>query len=154
LGFLFDDQGNDTYNGTIMCLGFAWDCAVGYLCDFGGSDRYSGNEGNGAQAGIGVVFDYDGNDIYKGSKQGRALSGISYHDLPQCGGNFSFLVDYGGTDKYGCGAKNNSYNRRYSSGGFLIDRHKQKNVEKTASKPTTQTATGDRDQEVHRLPPL
>ncbi len=133
LGFLFDDAGNDTYNGTIMGVGFSWDCAVGYLCDFGGNDRYKGNEGNGKQAGLGVLFDYDGDDVYLGYKQGRASSGISYHSMPQCGGNFSFLIDYGGTDKYGCGARNNSYNRRGSSGGFLIDRPKQDNTSSLAA---------------------
>ncbi len=51
---------------------------------------------------------------YRGYRQGKAASGISYHDLPQCGGNFSFVVDYGGEDKYGCRAKNNSYNRNRS----------------------------------------
>ena len=126
-----------------MCIGFAWDCAVGYLCDFGGNDRYSGTQGNGAQAGLGVIFDYDGDDVYKGYKQGRASSGISYHPLPSCGGNFSFVVDYGPRkDKYGCGARNNSYVRRGSSGGFLIDRPKNKGAEKTAKKPTIKTTAG------------
>ncbi len=140
LGFLFDDRGNDTYNATIMGVGYAWDCAVGYLFDFGGHDRYSGNEGNGAQAGLGVLFDYDGDDVYLGSKQGRASSGVSYHDLPQCGGNFSFVIDYGGTDKYGSGARNNSYVNRSSSGGFLIDRPKRKETEKTVGKTGTATS--------------
>jgi len=143
LGFLFDDRGNDTYNGTIMSVGFAWDCAIGYLCDFGGDDRYSGNEGNGAQAGLGVLFDYAGNDHYLGYKQGRASGGVSYHDLPYCGGNFGFVVDYGGEDKYGSRAKNNSYLRRSSSGGFLIDRPAQEqNAERTATKPAGVSTAG------------
>lgn len=130
LGFCFDDEGDDVYNGTIMGLGFAWDCAVGGLYDFGGDDLYdasgSTTKGVGAQAGLGVLYDYDGDDVYRGRGQGYASSGISYHDLPQCGGNFSFLIDYGGEDEYGCRAKNDSYNRRYSSGGFLIDRPRRK----------------------------
>ena len=143
LGFLFDDRGNDTYNGTIMSVGYAWDCAVAYLCDFGGDDRYSGNEGNAAQAGLGVLFDYSGNDHYLGYKQGRASGGISYHDLPRCGGNFSFVIDYGGEDKYGCRAKNNSYIRRSSSGGFLIDRPQNEDAtERTAVKPSRTSNTG------------
>ena len=142
LGFLFDDQGNDTYNSTIMGVGFAWDCAVGYLCDFGGNDRYSGNEGVGAQAGLGVLYDYNGDDIYLGTRQGVASSGISYHDLPMCGGNFSFLVDYGGTDKYGSrNARNNAYIRRGASGGFLIDRPQQTGAAHTVAKPTIRTTT-------------
>ena len=140
LGFLFDDAGDDTYNATIMGVGFAWDCSVGYLCDFGGNDRYSGNEGNGAQAGLGVLFDYDGDDVYMGPKQGRASASISYHDLPYCGGNFSFVVDYGGNDTYGSGAKNNSYLSRYSSGGFLIDRPKRKDAEKPTEKTAEKTS--------------
>ncbi len=126
LGFCFDDEGDDTYHGTIMGLGFAWDCSIGGLFDFGGNDSYeasgSTTKGVGAQAGLGILFDYSGDDVYKGRGQGSASSGISYHDLPRCGGNFSFVVDYGGKDKYGCRAKNDSYNRRSSSGGFLIDR--------------------------------
>jgi len=142
LGFLFDDEGNDTYNTTIMGVGYAWDCSAGYLCDFAGNDRYSGNEGVGAQAGFGTLYDYDGDDVYLGYKQGQASSGISYHDLPGCGGNFSFVIDYGGTDEYGSKAKNNSYIQRGSSGGFLIDRPRRKDNEKTARKTTPATASG------------
>ena len=142
LGFLFDDKGNDTYNTTIMGVGYSWDCSVGYLCDFGGNDRYSGNEGMGAQAGLGALFDFDGEDVYLGYKQGRASSGISYHKMPNCGGNFSFVIDHGGADKYGCRAKNNCYIRRGSSGGFLIDRPKRKEPTKTAGKPSSNTTAG------------
>jgi len=126
LGFCFDDEGDDTYGGTIMGLGFAWDDAVGVLCDFGGNDRYEatggGTQGNGAQAGLGIIFDYMGNDVYLGYGQGYASPSISYHPMPQCGGNFSFVIDYGGNDSYGCGAENNTYNVRGAESGFLIDR--------------------------------
>jgi len=136
LGFCFDDAGDDTYDGTIMGLGFAWDVAVGVLCDFAGNDQYlatgGGTQGNGAQAGLGILYDYDGNDVYRGGGQGRASSSISYHDLPYCGGNFSFVIDYGGQDRYGCGAQNNSYVQRSSAGGFLIDRPKQAEVDAEA----------------------
>jgi len=140
LGFLFDDNGNDTYHGTIMGVGFAWDCAVGYLCDFGGDDRYTaagGNtQGQGAQAGLGVLFDYNGQDVYKGYGQGWASSGVSYHELPDCGGNFSFVVDYGGKDEYGSKAKNNAYIQRGDQGGFLIDRPSREEAEGMAAKRT------------------
>lgn len=126
LGFLFDDFGDDAYNGTIMGVGFAWDLSAGFLCDFGGNDRYEatggGTQGNGAQAGLGVIFDYTGADTYLGQGQGYANPSLSYHPLPQCGGNFSFVIDYGGKDNYGCGAQDNTYNTRGSEGGFLIDR--------------------------------
>jgi hypothetical protein len=146
LGFCFDDQGDDVYEGTIMGTGMAWDCSVGVLCDFGGDDRYEATggltQGCGAQAGLGILFDYDGDDVYLGYGQGYAPSGISYHDLPGCGGNFSFLVDYGGNDTYGCGAKNSAYIQRGSEGGFLIDRPKRAEQNNTAKKSPTITATG------------
>jgi hypothetical protein len=128
LGFCFDDSGNDSYRGTIMNQGFGWDCSVGVLCDFGGNDRYETNgngsttQGQGAQASLGILFDWDGDDQYIGYGQGYANPGINYHTQPQCGGNFSFLIDYGGEDKYDCGAANNTYTQRGSAGGFLIDR--------------------------------
>lgn len=126
LGCLFDDSGNDTYGGTIMGSGFAWDEGVGFLCDFGGDDRFEATggatQGNGAQAGLGVIFNYRGNDTYFGYTQGYANSGITYHPVPACGGNFSFVIDYGGKDSYGCGVPDNSYNQRGAAGGFVIDR--------------------------------
>jgi hypothetical protein len=139
LGFCFDDAGNDTYGGTIMGLGFAWDMSVGSLCDFGGNDRYEAarrnTQGCGAQAGLGILYDYDGNDVYLGQGQGYASPSVSYHSPSACGGNFSFLVDYGGKDEYGCGVENNSYNQRGSEGGFLIDRPKREEGEQQPDKP-------------------
>ena len=145
LGFCFDDEGDDSYSGTIMGLGHAWDCAVGALCDFAGNDRYESNgvttQGNGSQAGLGILFDYDGDDVHRGRGQGYASPNISYHDLPRCGGNFSFVVDYGGEDSYGYSFKNNSYNRRGSGGGFLIDRPKRESETGEATEePAVETA--------------
>jgi hypothetical protein len=126
LGFLLDDGGDDTYGGTIMGLGFGWDASVGVLCDFGGNDRYEatggGTQGNGAQASLGILFDYGGGDVYLGDWQGYASPSITYHPPRQCGGNFSFVIDYGGKDTYGCGAENNTITMRGAEGGFLIDR--------------------------------
>jgi hypothetical protein len=124
-----------------MGIGFGWDCSVGVLCDFGGNDRYeapgsSSAEGVGAQASLGILFDYDGDDVYVGYGQGYASPSISYHDLPGCGGNFSFLVDYGGDDKYGCGASNDSLNQRGAAGGFLIDRPKSQTTAEAGKKKT------------------
>jgi len=147
LGFCFDDSGDDTYNGTIMGLGFAWDCSVGGLFDFGGNDLYdasgSTTKGVGAQAGLGILYDYCGDDTYLRSGQGYASPGISYHDLPRCGGNFSFVVDYGGTDQYGCHAKDNSYNRRGSSGGFLIDRPARRSQQQDNTEPSSTETTAE-----------
>jgi len=129
LGFCFDDAGNDTYGGTIMGLGFAWDMSVGSLCDFAGNARYEAErkhtQGCGAQAGVGILFDYEGDDTYLGQNQGYASPSVTYHSPSSCGGNFSFVVDYGGKDQYGCGVENNTYNQRGSEGGFLIDRPKR-----------------------------
>ena len=128
LGFLFDDAGDDYYEGTIMGMGMGWDLAVGYLCDLDGNDTYLARgglmQGVGAQGSLGALLNYFGNDTYTGGAQGSASPTIDpkYHNIAQAGGNFSFLVDYGGTDKYSTGAKNNSYNTRGSGSGFLIDR--------------------------------
>jgi hypothetical protein len=72
--------------------------------------------------GFGILFNYQGDDVYEGYGQGYASPSISYHSLPACGGNFSFCIDYGGNDTYGCGADNNTYIQRGDVGGFLIDR--------------------------------
>jgi hypothetical protein len=121
-----------------MGLGMAWDCSVGALCDFGGNDRYEATggltQGVGAQMGLGILFDYNGDDVYLGTSQGYASPSVTYHPMPTCGGNFSFLADYGGNDKYGCGAKNNTYMMRGSEGGFLIDRPRREEIEHTVTK--------------------
>lgn len=126
LGFLFDDAGNDYYGGRIMGTGMAWDLSIGWLCDFNGNDIYAATGGMtcgvGAEGSIGIVFDYGGADKYMSRNCGYAGGGISYHSPSNCGGNFSFLIDYGGKDEHGSGAGNNSYAQRGSVGGFLIDR--------------------------------
>ncbi len=94
MGFLFDDSGDDVYEGTIMGTGMAWDCSMGVLCDFAGNDHYTATggivQGSGAQMGFGILFDYRGDDVYEGYGQAYANPSISYHHLPECGGNFSF----------------------------------------------------------------
>ena len=45
MGFLFDDSGDDVYEGTIMGTGMAWDCSMGVLCDFAGNDHYTATGG-------------------------------------------------------------------------------------------------------------
>lgn len=126
LGFCIDDDGDDSYDGTIMGLGMGWDLSLGFLLDFNGKDSYlaSGGltQGIGAEGSIGILLNYFGDDTYQSRGQGTASSGITYHSASNCGANFSFAIDYGGTDKYASGSKNNSYNTRGSSSGFLIDR--------------------------------
>lgn len=137
LGYCFDDAGDDTYGGTIMGLGFGWDLSVGLLCDFSGNDRYEATgqytQGCGAEAGFGTLFDYEGKDVCLGQYQAYASPSLSYHSQDVCGGNFSFVVDYGGNDEYGCGAQNNTYNQRGGAGGFLVDRPKREEMEQVAA---------------------
>ncbi|MBN1394876.1 MAG: hypothetical protein JW959_07625 [Pirellulales bacterium] len=146
MGFLFDDAGDDVYDGRIMSTGMAWDCSLGALCDFGGNDEYKPvgglTQGTGAQMGFGILFDYNGDDVYRGGNQGYAPSSISYHDMPACGGNFSFVVDYGGEDAYGCHARNSSYVQRGDAGGFIIDRPRQHDSEATANHSPTDADAG------------
>lgn len=145
-GFMFDDVGNDVYEGTIMGTGMAWDCSAGFLFDLAGNDHYKATggivQGSGAQMSLGVLFDYNGDDVYDGYGQGYASPSISYHHLPECGGNFSFVVDYGGKDSYGCGAQDNSYTQRGDAGGFLIDRPRQDELDRTATAAKPKTTPG------------
>lgn len=130
LGYLFDDAGDDSYSGTIMGIGMAWDMAAGFLVDYAGNDIYSANgglvEGCGAEGSLGFLLDYRGDDEYRGGynqmNQGYANPRITYHTAYDCGGNFSFLVDHGGADKYSCNARNNTMTQRGMNTGFIIDR--------------------------------
>jgi hypothetical protein len=126
LGYCFDDAGNDVYGGKIMGTGMAWDLSIGYLCDFNGSDKFTATggmtQGVGAEGSIGILLSYGGDDEFMGRNQAYANGNITYHSPSNCGGNISFLVNYGGNDKYGCGAKNNTYVQRGAQSGFLIDR--------------------------------
>jgi len=129
IGMLFDDAGDDYHGGTMAGHGFAWDISLGVMCDFAGNDTYDADggvmQGVGAQAGIGVCFDLVGDDKYKcASGQGWAEPKVDYHKELALGGNFSFLVDWGGTDTYSSGAPNDAVTERGSPGGMLIDRAK------------------------------
>jgi len=132
VGVLIDDLGNDSYDGSIMGTGFGWDLSVGYLLEMSGDDQYlarvGGVQGQGAQASLGVLYDFEGKDVYRGTSQGYASSSISYHPYPTCGGNFSFLIDYGGEDEYGSRVRNNAVSRR-GMGGFVVDRPKQEELD-------------------------
>ena len=138
IGVILDGGGDDVYEFDYLAHGGGYWCGVGMARDFGGNDRYEATggltQGVGAQMGLGILFDYNGDDVYQGTSQGFASAGVSYHPMPTCGGNFSFLADYGGNDKYGCGAKNNTYMMRGSEGGFLIDRPRRDEIEHTVTK--------------------
>jgi hypothetical protein len=63
--------------------------------------------------------------------------------MPECGGNFSFLIDYGGNNKFGCGAKNFCFIQRGSDGGFLISRPRGDEADKTAKKSPPSASAGN-----------
>ncbi|MGL4594208.1 MAG: hypothetical protein ACRCUY_05715 [Thermoguttaceae bacterium] len=150
LGFCIDDAGSDVYGGTIMGTGMAWDLSIGYLCDFGGNDKFLATggmtQGVGAEGSIGVLYCYGGDDVFNGRNQALCSGSITYHSPSQCGSNFSFLINYGGNDTYGCGVQNNSYAQRGTPGGFLVDRptDKEAAIQAIARKKLIQ----DREKEI------
>ena len=73
-------------------------------------------------AALGFLFDAAGDDLYGGQNYGGAPAGISYHPLPECGGNFAFSVNWGGSDTYGKEILSDVVLEKGSPGGFLIDR--------------------------------
>jgi hypothetical protein len=162
LGFCFADGGNNVFEGTIMGSGMGWDCSVGALCCFAGGNHFQATggltQGCGAQGSLGILYHYGDKAVYDGYGQGYAPSGISYHNPSACGGNFSFLVNYGSHATYGCGADNRSYIQRGDAGGFLIDRPRHdeatpaagtaKTAEKT-EKPAEKTAA-EKEQPHHQ----
>lgn len=123
LGFLIDDSGDDEYGGDIVGLGFSWDIGVAALLDFDGNDTYKlSNGARGEQAALGILYDRGGNDAYGGTSYGAASTNITYHPLPECGGNFSFAINLGGTNTYGGKPPEASTVEHGSPYGFFIDR--------------------------------
>lgn len=126
VGYLFDDLGDDAYNGTIMGLGMGWDLGAGFLVDFLGDDAFEATggltQGAGGEGSVGVLMNYRGSDVYRGNNQGYASSHLTYHSPSDCGANYSFVVDHGGNDQYGCRAANNAVSTRGMTTGFIIDR--------------------------------
>ena len=117
LGFLFDDEGDDTYSGDAAGPAFAWDGGVAVLCDFKGNDRYN-SPSHGLAAtyagGLAVLFDGGGDDVYAGAPPAMP------HDTSQ---DFTFLLDLGGgRDQYPDNLENNKEYVRGWAGGFLIDK--------------------------------
>lgn len=125
LGFVIDDCGNDYYGGNTVGLGFSWDIGVAALLDFDGADRYDvpgASQGQGAEAALGLLFDGGGNDVFTGEHTGSASAQVNYHPLPDCGGNFSFSIHYGGQDTYGGVVKTEVDQEVSSPHGFMIHR--------------------------------
>ena len=131
-GYLFDDEGNDVYGGTIMGVGMGWDLGAGFLVDFQGDDTFEANggltQGCGAEGSIGVIMNYRGDDAYNSSYVGYSNNQLTYHSPSNCGSNFSFVIDhggqdaYGGTDSYRQSIRNNMVTRRGNITGMIVDR--------------------------------
>lgn len=122
VGFVIDDQGNDHYEANSACLGFSWDIGTAAIIDFQGDDVYVNPRAQGSEAAFGFLFDAQGNDTYRGGAQGDAREKVNYHPMPQAGGNFSFLIDYGGKNTFAKDIADHSYNQRGAPTGFLISR--------------------------------
>ena len=132
VGYLFDDEGNDVYGGTIMGVGMGWDLGAGFLVDFQGDDTFEANggltQGCGAEGSIGVIMNYRGADSYNSSYVGYSNNQLTYHAQANCGANFSFVIDhggqdaYGGTDSYRQSIRNNMVTRRGNITGMIVDR--------------------------------
>ena len=122
IGVVIDDDGDDFYSADHAGPAFSWDIGLAALMDFGGSDHYENPRASGAEAALGVLFDYEGDDLYEGGGQGLARENVSYHPMPEAGGNFSFLIDYGENSEFDEEVKPHACNRRGAPGGFLISR--------------------------------
>lgn len=125
LGFIIDDEGDDTYVGDHGCVAYTWDLAVGAILDFEGDDRYeasSSGVGQAYNAGVSFLFDRSGADTYAGRAIGLAGPKVDYHPIAEAGGNFTFVLDSDGTDKYPSGITNGCDHTRGWAGGYLQDK--------------------------------
>jgi hypothetical protein len=97
LGVLFNEDGNDVYEGASYAIASGYSGGCGFLVDRAGNDRYQGFKGSaydiatGCHRGTGVLLDRRGDDLYQAS-------------LP-CGGygwdlSIGLLVDERGQDQY------------------------------------------------------
>lgn len=117
IGLVFDDAGNDTYAADHAGPAFGYDISLGGIFDFGGNDTFGQTgigQGAAAANGFAILFSVGGDDDYQGSGQANAGDGSP--------GNFGFLIDYQGNDKYGDEEQSDVYLERASTAGFLIDR--------------------------------
>jgi len=94
IGILYDETGNDRYEGSYFCQGSSYWYAVGALIDEQGNDRYAARryaQGAGVHFSTGILADNKGNDTYTswGVSQG-------------CGHDYAvgMLLDRKGDDAY------------------------------------------------------
>ena len=95
IGFLYDGEGNDFYNGDIYAQGVSYWCSAGFLIDEDGQDRYMATEyaqGAGIHLSYGYLADLCGDDHYF-SRFGPSLG--EGHDF-SCG----IFIDSSGNDWY------------------------------------------------------
>ncbi len=123
-GFVFDDHGNDSYEGDWASIAYAWDVAVGAVFDGDGNDRYD-SKGSGVaearNAGYAVLCDMQGSDHYTGKGLGIAdRKGDDTSEKSMF--SFALLQDRGGVDTFSQPLKNHSKAQRGWAGGFFIDR--------------------------------
>ncbi len=146
IGFLYDGEGNDFYNGDIYVQGSSYWCSAGFLIDEEGQDRYIATEyaqGSGIHLSYGYLADLSGNDHYF-SCFGPSIG--EGHDF-SCGilidakGNdwysvsgglgiglnnsFGFFADCSGNDVYNItenfGMGDVNYGREFSGVGIFLD---------------------------------
>jgi hypothetical protein len=95
IGILFDEAGNDFYNGAVFSQGVSYWYALGILIDLAGNDFYNAcwyPQGSGIHLAAGFLYDESGDDVYI-SKRGPGQGGA--HDWA-----VGFLIDRGGNDIY------------------------------------------------------
>ena len=95
IGVLYDEDGNDFYDGEVFCEGSAYWYSLGILVDGGGNDSYNAAQyaqGAGIHLAIGALWEQGGDDQYH-SRNG--VVGGTAHDL-----SVAMLVDESGDDNY------------------------------------------------------
>ncbi|MDA3813643.1 MAG: HEAT repeat domain-containing protein [Candidatus Cloacimonetes bacterium] len=95
IGVLYDEAGNDFYDGEVFCEGSAYWYSLGILVDGGGNDSYNAAQyaqGAGIHLAVGALWEQGGDDQYH-SRNG--VVGGTAHDL-----SVAMLVDESGDDNY------------------------------------------------------
>ncbi|MEA2104563.1 MAG: hypothetical protein U9P79_07995 [Candidatus Cloacimonadota bacterium] len=95
IGFLYDEDGNDSFKGGVYAQAVAYWYALGIIVDKSGNDFYDAvyyPQGSGIHLAGGFLYDEKGEDHYY-SKHGPGQG--SGHDY-----SVGFLVDRGGNDRY------------------------------------------------------
>ncbi|MDP8201779.1 MAG: HEAT repeat domain-containing protein [Candidatus Tenebribacter burtonii] len=95
IGVLYDENGNDFYDGEVFCEGSAYWYSLGILVDGGGNDSYNAAQyaqGAGIHLAVGALWEQGGDDQYH-SRNG--VVGGTAHDL-----SVAMLVDESGDDNY------------------------------------------------------